>query len=118
MKKKKKLTSSTLSLKKKKKKQASLAALASAPPNLLFALASRADEAAAVDTVAKSGGGFTVTPLELILVLAPIVFYALLSLYRKFVNPKASIGDGLFIVAALVIVANIVSILAFHKRIY
>ena len=65
-----------------------------------------------------AGGGFKVSPLEILLVLAPVVFYALLSLYRKVVNPKASIGDGLFIVAALVIVANIVSILAFHKRIY
>lgn len=94
--------------------KASLAALAAAPPNLLFALASHADEAAAVD----AGGGFKVTPLEILIVMAPVAFYALLSAYRSLVNPKASIGDGLFIVAALVIVANVVSILAFHKRIY
>ena len=110
--------------KTKQNAQASLAALAAAPPNLLFALASHADEAAAIDASAATTGagaatgGFTVTPLEILLVLAPVAFYALLSAYRALVNPKASIGDGLFIVAALVIVANIVSILAFHKRIY
>jgi len=110
--------------KTKQNAQTSLAALAAAPPNLLFALASHADEAAAIDASAATTGagaatgGFTVTPLEILLVLAPVAFYALLSAYRALVNPKASIGDGLFIVAALVIVANIVSILAFHKRIY
>lgn len=105
-------------LKKKKKLKASLAALAAAPPNLLLALASHADETAAASDAAGGGGGFKISPLELLLALAPVVFYTVLSLYRKFVNPRASISDGLFIVVALVIVANVISILVFHKRIY
>lgn len=58
-----------------------------------------------------------VNPFEIGLALSPALFYGVLTLVRQ-VNPKVKISDLLFALAGLVIVANIISILVFKKRIY
>ena len=57
------------------------------------------------------------TPLEIALVLLPLVLYGLFNLYRSQVNDKAKLVDFVSLVASVVIIGNIVSILVFKVRI-
>lgn len=80
---------------------------------LSFSTAARADEA--VEAVTQSGG---VPWPSILLALAPLLLYSGFYIYREQVNKKAKIGDFVSIVAGAVIVANIVSILAFKVRLF
>jgi hypothetical protein len=79
---------------------------------ILPALA-RADEVLP-DAVAPHG----ITVAEVALLTAPLLLYSAFSIFRSQVNPKAKISDFLFILVALIIVANIISIIFFKTRIF
>lgn len=55
---------------------------------------------------------------EFLVLLAPLLLYGLFNVYRSKVNPKATISDFLFIIAALVVVGNLFSILVLKVRLY
>lgn len=57
-------------------------------------------------------------PAEYVILALPIIIYGIFSLYRAKVNPRVKVSDFLFILAAVVIVANILSIAIFKKRIF
>ncbi len=61
---------------------------------------------------------FGMSSTELAVAFSPLVVYGLFSLYREKINPRAKLGDVIFIVAALFIFGNIFSILVFKKRFY
>ncbi len=61
---------------------------------------------------------FNLSPFEVAIAFAPVAFYAVLTVYRNFVNPKASISDVLFLVAAFLIVGNLISGLVFKVRLF
>lgn len=58
------------------------------------------------------------TNFEGLLIFAPVVLYGGFSLYRSKVDQRAKLSDFLFIAAAAVVVANIVSIIFFKRRLY
>ena len=58
------------------------------------------------------------SPAEYVILLLPIIIYGIFSLYRAKVNPRIKVSDFLFILAAIVIVANILSIAIFKKRLF
>lgn len=74
----------------------------------------------AKDTVqdAVQSGPPAPSPIEILLVLSPILLYGVFSLYRSKVNPRAKLSDFSFIVVGLVIVANLVSIIVFKVRFF
>ncbi|KAK9833987.1 hypothetical protein WJX81_000967 [Elliptochloris bilobata] len=82
---------------------------------LLAALPAAADEAPAA--VAQSGGG-SVNLVEVVILAAPLLLYGVFNLYRDKVNPAFKLTDFIFILAAIVIVLNILSILVFKVRIF
>ena len=57
-------------------------------------------------------------PGDYLILGLPIIVYGAFSLYRAKVNPRIKISDFLFILAAAVIVGNILSIVIFKKRIF
>jgi Co/Zn/Cd efflux system component len=75
-----------------------------------------ADEAAEI--MAKNSGFLGYTNGGLVVAFSPIVVYAVFYLYRATINPKAKLQDLLFVAAFCVVVANLVSITVFHKRVY
>lgn len=81
-------------------------------PDVTAAGAEAVDAAAA----AVTEGGLPVA--ELALVLSPIILYGIFNVYRSALNPRAKLSDFLFIVAAIAIVGNILSILIFKKRFF
>jgi hypothetical protein len=84
------------------------------------ALADAADGApdASVAAAASSGLPFGFSPLEAAIAVAPLLFYGILTAYRSLVNPKASISDVLFLLAAFLIVGNLASGLVFKVRLF
>ena len=52
---------------------------------------------------------------EYIILALPIIVYSLFSVYRAKVNPRVKVSDFLFILAAAVIVGNILSIAIFDQ---
>eukprot|EP00252_Welwitschia_mirabilis_P009843 TRINITY_DN2271_c0_g1_i1.p1 TRINITY_DN2271_c0_g1~~TRINITY_DN2271_c0_g1_i1.p1 ORF type:complete len:153 (+),score=5.92 TRINITY_DN2271_c0_g1_i1:140-598(+) len=48
----------------------------------------------------------------------PLVSYVIFSVYRDKVNPRVKISDWLLLLAAVVIAANVISILTLRVRIY
>lgn len=58
------------------------------------------------------------TPFEGLLVFAPVLLYGLFTIYRSKVNERAKLSDFLFIVAAAVVVGNLLSIIFFKKKLY
>lgn len=87
-------------------------------PSAAFAeeAAQQATQAAAQAAQAVSLPGLT--PAEALLLGAPVLLYGSFSLYRAKINPQAKLSDALFIAAALVVVANILSIIFFKVRLY
>ena len=75
-----------------------------------------ASDAAAAASSAPGALGFT--PLGLLLAFSPVVVYGMFYLYREKVNPRATISDLLFIIAAFVVIGNIFSIVVFKQRIF
>ena len=68
---------------------------------------------------ASAAGGakaFGISPVELLILLTPIIFYGAFVLYRQKANPGAKFSDFLFIVAAFAVISNIISILFFKVR--
>jgi hypothetical protein len=96
---------------------ASTSALALA---LLHPALAVADEAAVVEATAAAGdpAATQASPLGYVVVFAPILLYGIFSLYRDKVNPRATISDFLFILAAIAVFANLISILAFKVRLF
>lgn len=70
------------------------------------------------DVMSQSSGILGYTNGGLVIAFSPIVIYAVFYLYRATINPKAKLQDLLFIAAFCVVVANILSIVVFHRRIY
>jgi hypothetical protein len=96
------------------------AGLAAASLALAAPLAAFADEAPAVEAAAldAAGDALVLSPSTAAIALSPVIAYGVFFLYREKVNPRATLGDGLFVIAALVIAANIVSILVFKLRLF
>jgi hypothetical protein len=97
------------------------AGLAAASLALAAPLAAFADEAPAVEAAAldAAGDALVLSPFgTAAIALSPVIAYGVFFLYREKVNPRATLGDGLFVIAALVIAANIVSILVFKLRLF
>ncbi|DBA65885.1 hypothetical protein WJX79_010199 [Trebouxia sp. C0005] len=59
-----------------------------------------------------------ITPFEGLLVFAPVLLYGLFTIYRSKVNERAKLSDFLFIVAAGVVVSNLLSIIFFKRKLY
>ncbi|DBA93697.1 TPA: hypothetical protein ACH3X3_013768 [Trebouxia sp. C0006] len=59
-----------------------------------------------------------ITPFEGLLVFAPVLLYGLFTVYRSKVNERAKLSDFLFIVAAGVVVSNLLSIIFFKRKLY
>jgi hypothetical protein len=99
------------------------AAAAAALPALTLAAPALADDAApaaatdAAGAAAVATGWFSATPLEIGIALAPLIFYVALTAWRQF-NPRASVSDLAFILAAVVILGNIFSILVLKVRLF
>ncbi|KAI8464085.1 MAG: hypothetical protein J3K34DRAFT_127039 [Monoraphidium minutum] len=89
---------------------AALVALAAASP-LVAPLAALAEDAAAAEPQEFSPAFYAVA-------VAPLLIYALFWLYRDRVNPKATFGDLLYIVGAVVVFGNIISIVVFKTRFF
>lgn len=86
----------------------------------LAALPALAEDAAtdAAATAAPSSLPFGFSPIEVAIAVAPLAFYAVLTVYRSAVNPKASISDVLFLLAAFLIVGNLIAGLVFKVRLF
>jgi len=104
-------------------RRAAAAAAAAALPALTLAAPALADDAApaaatdAAGAAAVATGGFSATPLEIGIAFAPLIFYVALTAWRQF-NPRASVSDLAFILAAVVILGNIFSILVLKVRLF
>ena len=70
---------------------------------------------AASDAAASSGAP---SPLGWALLASPVVFYAAFNVYRSQIDPRAKFGDAIFAFAALLLLANIISIVAFKTRLF
>ncbi|KAL3157091.1 hypothetical protein ABBQ38_001337 [Trebouxia sp. C0009 RCD-2024] len=68
-----------------------------------------------IPNLAAPGG---LTAFEGLLIFAPVILYGLFTVYRSKVNERAKLSDFLFIAAAGVVVANLVSIIFFKRRLY
>lgn len=84
-----------------------------ASSTLLFDLPASAED---LNPAKAVPGGVSVG--EILLLLAPLLLYGLFNVYRSKINPKASISDFLFFLAALVIIGNVFSIVVLKVRIY
>ncbi|GLC37184.1 hypothetical protein PLESTB_000989100 [Pleodorina starrii] len=86
---------------------------------LVSTAAARAEdvtEATAAAGAASSAAGFGAG--EAVLLLTPVVVYALFNVYREKLNPQAKFLDYVYIMAALAIFGNIFSILVFKTRFF
>jgi hypothetical protein len=100
---------------------APIAGLAAGALALAAPLAAFADEAPALEAAAAldaAGDALVLSPSTAAIALSPVIAYGIFFLYREKVNPRATLGDGLFVIAALVILANIISILVFKIRLF
>ena len=91
------------------------------PLALLSQLAAVSLPAQAEDVAAGAAAvddGMAMGPGGIALVTAPILLYGIFYVYRSQINPKATLVDGITVLAAVAIVGNIVSILAFQTRIF
>ena len=83
-------------------------------PLLLWASSAVAEETikvGAVESRPANAGEYFILAL-------PLIVYSLFSVYRAKVNPRVKISDFLFILAAAIIVGNILSIVIFKKRLF
>ncbi|KAL4434457.1 hypothetical protein ABPG75_000898 [Micractinium tetrahymenae] len=90
--------------------------LGSAPAWADEAAAPAGDAAATAGEAAQIVTG--VTPAGWALILSPIIFYALFSVYRSQIDPRAKFGDAVFAFAALIIAANIFCIAVLKVRLF
>ncbi|GBF91419.1 hypothetical protein Rsub_04159 [Raphidocelis subcapitata] len=74
--------------------------------------------ALAEEAAAQAAPALEPTPAFYAVATVPLATYALFWIYRDRVNPKATIGDFLYILGAIVIVGNILSILIFKIRFF
>lgn len=100
-----------------------LAVLAAAPALLLGALPALADEGEQPQEAINLITGFfsnfaNLTPAGVLLLSSPVLLYAVFNVYRAQVNPKAKWSDFVFIGAAVLIAANLISIVAFRIRLF
>ncbi|CAL8460529.1 g58 [Coccomyxa elongata] len=70
------------------------------------------------EAAAKTSQGFGLNPAEIVLLSAPPLLYGIFSLYRSQVNNQAKLSDFLSIIAATIIIGNIVSAVVFKVRLY
>ncbi|BDA41596.1 hypothetical protein COCOBI_02-3770 [Coccomyxa sp. Obi] len=70
------------------------------------------------EAAAKTSQGFGLNPAEIVLLSAPPLLYGIFSLYRSQVNNQAKLSDFLSIIAATIIIGNIVSAIVFKVRLY
>ncbi|KIY94370.1 hypothetical protein MNEG_13591 [Monoraphidium neglectum] len=98
--------------------RAAALSLAAAPALAALAapLAALAEEAAVEAAAAPAAE--EVSPAFYALAFSPIVIYGLFTVFRAKVNPKANIGDLLYIIGAVAVFGNIVSILIFKTRFF
>jgi drug/metabolite transporter (DMT)-like permease len=80
----------------------------------LLSLPAVADEA--VQPAADAATEAAIGPLGYAGTLLPVALYGTFYLYREKVNPRAKISDFLFIIGALVVLGNIVSMVVFKTR--
>ncbi|KAG7672370.1 hypothetical protein Ndes2526B_g09120 [Nannochloris sp. 'desiccata'] len=97
---------------------ASMLPLVAARPAFADEIAAPATDAAATAVTTAPPIIFGMTALDLGISFTPVLVYALFTLYRDKVNPRAKFGDLIFIIAALVVFGNIFSVLIFKKRLY
>ena len=88
--------------------------------SFLAALPALAEESAvdAADAATTAPSVFGFSPIEVAIAVAPLLFYGVLTVYRSAVNPKASISDVAFLLAAFLIVGNLLSGLIFKVRLF
>jgi hypothetical protein len=72
----------------------------------------------AADVMSQNSGILGYTNGGLVIAFSPLVIYGVFYLYRATINPKAKLQDLLFVGAFCVVVANILSIAIFHRRVY
>lgn len=75
-------------------------------------------QTAAAVTEAAAEAAPAPTWLSYIVVLTPILLYAIFNVYRSQVNPRIKFSDFLFICAGVAVVANLVSIIGFKVRLF
>eukprot|EP00878_Enallax_costatus_P007529 GHUV01007885.1.p1 GENE.GHUV01007885.1~~GHUV01007885.1.p1 ORF type:complete len:100 (+),score=47.38 GHUV01007885.1:420-719(+) len=79
-----------------------------------------ADATQAVTKAADAAANTVDAPqwLGYVVILTPIILYAIFNVYRSQANPRAKFTDFLFICAGVAVVANLVSILVFKVRLF
>lgn len=93
--------------------------LATLPTLPFAAMAEDTDAAAAVSSAVDAAATATgKDPLTYLFYVAPLLIYGTFYIYREKFNPRAKLGDLLYITAALVIFGNIFSILVFKVRFF
>jgi hypothetical protein len=66
----------------------------------------------------SAGAVLGFTPVGWAVAFSPLAFYSIFWIYREKINPRAKLSDFLFILAAIVVIGNILSILIFKRRFF